>query len=68
LRIEPERVEIGQLGFVIVARFEIIVSLTQEARFSGFLGAGGNEENGQNKRYDSEEDFCLHVEEGFGVN
>ena len=43
------------------------ISLTQKAPFSGFLGAGGNEENGQNKRYDSEQDFCLHVEEDFDV-
>ena len=54
LAIQLQDVHVCELGFVIIACFEIIVSLTQEARFSGFLGTGGNEENGQNKRYDFE--------------
>ena len=45
LWIQPEHVEVGQLGFVIVARFEIIVCLGKKARLSGFLGTGGDEVN-----------------------
>ena len=35
-------VEVAQLGFVVVAGFEIIVGLGKKARLLGFLGAGGD--------------------------
>ena len=54
LGIQLEHVKVGQLGFVVVARFKIIVRLAKKARFPGFLGAGGDERDCQNKRQDFE--------------